>query len=132
MLYMHLTQKHINYLKFFGFLLMIGLMVVLNNEQKSAKTLSGKKPVCHLMVNENGVGITANASTLPEKTEGSLPLKLISNPNSNFLFLFNQSKELKNGFQFIQFQKLFFVYCSKFQSNFLIEFLATMRNKDIR
>jgi hypothetical protein len=111
---------------------MIGLMVVLNNEQKSAKILSGKKPVSHIIVNENGAGITANAAAIPEKSEGALPLKLISNPNSNFLFLFNQSKDLKTGFRFIQMQKLFFVYCSKFQNNFLIEFLATMRNKDIR
>jgi len=129
---MTLTRKQINYLKIFSFILMIGLMVVLNNEQKSAKGLSGKKQSTHLIATENGAGITANASTIPAKSEGAIPLKLISNPNSNFLFLFNQSKELRNGFQFIQFQKLFLVYCSKIQQNFLIEFLATMRNKDIR
>lgn len=129
---MFLTRKQFQFLKFFSFLLMIGLMVVLNNEQKSAKILSGKKPVSHIIANENGAGITANAAAIPEKSEGALPLKLISNPNSNFLFLFNQSKDLKTGFRFIQLQKLFFVYCSKFQNNFLIEFLATMRNKDIR
>jgi len=129
---MLLTRKKINYLKLISFLLMIGLMVVLNNEQKSAKILSGKKATSNLIVNENGAGITANTAAIPEKSEGSLPLKLISNPNSNFLFLLNQSKESKIGFRFIQLQKLFFVYCSKIQNNFLIEFLATMRNKDIR
>jgi len=119
-------------LTFFSFLLMIGLMVVLNNEQKTAKSLSGKKSTSHLMVDVNSSGIASNASTIPEKTEGTLPLKLISNPNSNFLSILNYSKELKIGFHFVQFQKLFLVYCSKFQSNFLIEYLATMRNKDIR
>jgi len=129
---MNLTRKQISFLTIFSFLLMIGLMVVLNNEQKMAKSLAGKKSASHLTVNVNDTGIAANASTLPERTEGTLPLKLISNPNSNFLFLFNHSRELKIEFHFIQFQKLFFVYCSKFQSNFMIEFLATMRNKDIR
>jgi hypothetical protein len=129
---MKLTRKQITFLSFFSFLLMIGLMVVLNNEQKTAKSLSGKKSTSDLTIDLSGAGIASSSSTIPEKTEGTLPLKLISNPNSNFLSLLNHSRELKIGFHFIQFQKLFFVYCSKFQSNFLIEYLATMRNKDIR
>jgi hypothetical protein len=107
-------------------------MVVLNNNQESAKNHSGKKTASDLSVNINNSGITPLQSGIPEKSEGALPLKLISNPNSNLLFLCNQNRELKNWIQYIQLQKLFFVYCSKIQHNFLIEFLATMRNKDIR
>jgi hypothetical protein len=129
---MQLTRKNITFIKLFSFLLMIGLMVFLNNKQETAKNLSGRKHASEFSISINNLGIASLASAIPEKTEAALPLKLISNPNSNFLFLFNQSREQKIGFQFIQFQKLFFVYCSKFQSNFLIEFLATMRNKDIR
>jgi hypothetical protein len=129
---MNLTRRQINFLKFFSFLLMIGLMVVLNNNLESAKNHSGKKATGHLTVNINNFGITPNQSGIPEKSEGSLPIKLISNPNSNFLHLINQDREIKNWVQFIQLQKLFFGYCSKIQHNFLIEFLATMRNKDIR
>ena len=129
---MNLTQKKIQYIKFFSFLLMIGLMIVLNNEQKTAKFLSGKGTTNNLTVTENRSGITNTASALPEKTEGALPLKLISNPNSDFLFLYNQSREIKSEFHFVQFQKLFFVYCSRLHRNFMMEFIATMRNKDIR
>jgi hypothetical protein len=129
---MDLTRKQINFLKLFSFLLMIGLMVVLNNNQESAKNHSGKKTDNDLSVNINDSGITPLQTGIPEKSEGALPLKLISNPNSNFLFLCNQNRELKNWIQYIRLQKLFFVYCSKIQHNFLIEFLATMRNKDIR
>jgi hypothetical protein len=129
---MELARKQINFLKIFSFLLMIGLMVVLNNEQKTAKTLSGRKTTSDIIVKENGEGIIFNTFAIPEKSEGALPIKLISNPNSNLLFLLNHSRELKTEFQFIQLKKLFFVFCSKFQNNFLIEFLATMRNKDIR
>lgn len=129
---MQLTRKQISYIVVISFLLMIGLMVFLNDRQETLKGLSGKKHTSELSLNVNNLGIAPLASGIPEKTEAALPLKLISNPNSNFLYLFNQSRELKSEFQFFQFQKLFLVYCSKIQHNFLIEFLATMRNKDIR
>jgi hypothetical protein len=129
---MQLNRKHITFIQLFSFLLMIGLMVFLNNKQETAKNNSGRKHTSEFSININNLGIAPLASAIPEKTEAALPLKLISNPNSNFLFLFNQSRELKSDFRFIQLKKLYFVYCSKFQNNFLIEFLATMRNKDIR
>jgi hypothetical protein len=129
---MNLTRKQINFLKIFGFLLMIGLMVVLNNNQENARNHSGKKASGDIGITINSLGIAPIAAEIPGKTEGALPLKLISNPNSTFLFLFNQSREIIIGCRYIQFQKLFYTYCSQLQNNFLIEFLATMRNKDIR
>ncbi|HNW50165.1 MAG TPA: hypothetical protein PKH79_03725 [Prolixibacteraceae bacterium] len=129
---MKLTRKQINIIKIFSFLLMIGLMIVLNNKQKSAKSESGEPSSHEYILLANGSGIATNISAIPEKAEGALPLKLISNPNSNLLFLFNQSREQRMEFRYIQFQKLFLVFCSKIHDNFLIEFLATMRNKDIR
>jgi hypothetical protein len=129
---MNLTRKQINFLKIFGLLLMIGLMVVLNNNQENARKHSGKKASGDIGVTINSLGIAPLALEIPGKTEAALPLKLISNPNSNFLFLFNQSREKMIGCRLIQFQKLFYTYCSQLQNNFLIEFLATMRNKDIR
>lgn len=129
---MSLTRKHIAYIKVISFLLMIGLMVVLNNKQEIARGHSGKRTTSDLTIDVKNSGLAPLVAGIPQKAEGAIPLKLISNPNSNFLFLLNQSRELRSGFRFIQFQKLYFVYCSKFRNNFLIEFLATMRNKDIR
>jgi hypothetical protein len=129
---MKISRKQIGYIKVIGLTLMVCLMVVLNNRQELAKLKAGNKTESSITATVDHSGIGATAAQVPTKTEGAIPLKLISNPNSNFLMLVNCSKELYNKSRFIQYRKVFLKYCSKIHSNFLIEYLATSRNKDIQ
>ncbi len=129
---MKISRKHISYLKVISLMLMIGLMFILNKQQESAKSRSGNKAESTLTETIDRSGIGATTAQIPTKTEGAIPLKLISNPNSNFFTLVNCSKEFYNRSRYIQFRKEFLNYCSKVYFNFLIEYLATARNKDIQ
>jgi hypothetical protein len=129
---MKLTRKHIGYLKIISLILMIGLMVVLNKQQESAKLKAGNKTESSLVIPIDHSGIGATMAQVPTKTEGAIPLKLISNPNSNFLTLVNCTQEVYLRSRFVQFKKVFLKYCCKIHSNYLIEYLATSRNKDIQ
>ncbi len=127
---MNLDQKQIRYIKIISFLLMIGLMVFLNNEQKSSNKDNSAESTINISKNDSG--LASNSAKIPEKTEGSIPLKLISNPNSNLLFLLNNCRKSVFDSRYVQLQKLYLGFCSKTRTNFLIEYLATMRNKDIK
>jgi len=127
---MNLSVKNITRIKIIGFLLMIGLMVYLNDKFDSDE--NEKTSESQIYVPNDDSGLATSSARIPGKTEGAIPLKLISNPNSNFLFLFNHSHKIIFNSRFLQLEKTYLEYCCKTRASFLIEYLATMRNKDIR
>jgi len=129
---MGLIQKHSKSIKIFSFLLMIGLMIVLNNEQEDAKNRAGKTPAREIVYNANNSGITPGSANIPGKTEGALPLRLISKTNSNFLLVINNCQHVTHSVRYMFLQKRFLAISSKINFNFITEFLATIRNKDYR
>ncbi len=127
---MNLSIKNMTRIKFIGFLLMIGLMVYLNDKINSDDNV--KKSESQIYTPNEDSGLVTSSARIPEKAEGAIPLKLISNPNSNFLFLFNISHKVIFNSKFLQLKKTYLDFCCKTRTSFLIEYLATMRNKDIR
>jgi len=129
---MVLTQRNSNTIKIIGFVLMIGLMVVLNDRQEAAKSKAGKKPQKEVVTDANRSGITPGTATIPAKTEGALPLRLSSKPNSNFLLIVSNCQHFSHVVKYQLQQKTFLGFCTKISYNFITEFLATIRNKDYR
>ena len=127
---MRISHKHITCLKIAGFVLMIGAMILLNNQQEKAKFKNGRKSKPEAIYNPNNTGTAPTTANIPEKTEGTLPLKLISNPHVNFLTLYNNSQISKEEVRFGYLHNSFLDYCHKIQYKFIIEFLATIRSKD--
>lgn len=129
---MHLRPKHKICLKVIGFVSLLVLMVVLNNNQKKeiVNDSNAAKSVIETEINYDGI---ANASSqIPNKTESTLPIKLISNPNTNFLYFINHSFNIKNTYTYLQLRKEYLNFCSGINTRFLIEVIRTTRNKDIK
>lgn len=107
-------------------------MFVLNN--RIEKTESGQKHKTESVVsiNSNHAGIAPLSAQIPDKTEGSLPIKLISNLNSDFLYFINNGYEFRNEFKFLFLQKAYLNFCHKIQAKKLISYLITARSKDIQ
>lgn len=124
--------KYIKHIKICGFFLLLGLMFVLNNRLEKVDVDSNNKTESVVNVETNNSGIAPLSAQVPDNSEGTLPLKLISNPTSNFLVFVNHSFEYKNTLRFIQIKKRYLNYCTRFQAFFLTEFMVTARNKDIR
>ena len=112
--------------------MMIGLMIVLNNRQDSAK--DGKEQKTETIANAdlNHSGITPLFAQVPQSTEGTLPIKLISNPFSNFLVFVNHSQKFKTAFQLLQRKKIYLDICTLIPTSFIIKYLSTARNKGHR
>jgi hypothetical protein len=129
---MGIMRRNINSIKIIGFILMIGLMVLLNAQQENAKNKAGKIPVREIITNVDNSGLTPSNATIPAKTEGALPLRLISKPNSNFLLVINNCQHFTHIVKFNAIQKNFLSFCTKIHHNFITEYLATIRNKDYK
>ena len=80
----------------------------------------------------NNDGIAPMSAKVPYAPEGSLPIKLISSLNSNFLYFVNTGYEFKNEFTYIMLKKRFVKYVHKIQRGKLITYLVTAKNKDIQ
>jgi hypothetical protein len=129
---MVLSQRNRNTIKIVGFILMIGLMVVLNDRQEAAKNKAGKNRHKEVVTDANRSGVTPGTATIPAKTEGALPLRLSSKPNSNFLLVVSNCQHFSHVVKYQLQQKNFLGFCTKISYNFITEFLATIRNKDYR
>ena len=125
-------QKQIFSIRILGFILMIGLMVLLNARQENAKSKAGKQPTKIIVANVDPSGLTPGTATIPVRTEGALPLQLISKTNSNFLLIINNCQQSLHGVKYQVLQKRFLRIRPKIHLNFITEFLATIRNKDYR
>lgn len=129
---MKAKRINIRSIKVVGFFLMIGLMILLNAQQEDAKSKAGKKQSKELVACIDPSGITPGTANIPIKTEGALPLRLISKPNSNFLLVINNCQHFSHIVKYQVLQKSFLNILTKIHYNFITEFLATMRNKDYR
>jgi flagellar assembly factor FliW len=108
-------------------------MVILNNkfEQKSSTTKTDQTESV-LDIDSPISGITTLLAQIPTKTEGSLPIKLISNLNSNFLLAVTNSYNFRSEFKFNVLQQQFLIFYHKIQRKKMISYLITARSKDIQ
>lgn len=129
---MRLSKKSIHFLQLTGFILMLVLMVVLNNriEKTAPRVVNHNETISTLAI--NNAGIAPLLAQIPNTPEGALPIKLITNPNSPFLIFINNSFEFKNNYRYTHYRKQFLNFSMQLQTFFIIEFLVTARNKDIR
>jgi hypothetical protein len=119
-------------IKIFSFLLMIGLMVLLNEQQENARNKSGRKPFREVVTTIDPSGLAPVSSAIPNKTEGALPFRLISKTNSNFLFVITNCQHFLHEVKYQVLQKRFLKIRPKIHLNFITEYLATIRNKDYK
>ena len=129
---MKVAYQKIKLFKIIGFLAMIGLMIVLNNNQEDAKLRTGKKDAPAIVNIDPDKGLIPVATTIPSKTEGSIPLQLISRPNSNFLIVLNNCQHFLESVRFLKLRENFLLFCAGIHYNFITEYLATIRNKDYK
>ena len=125
----HIKRVHI---KLAGFVLMLVLMVFLNNriEQSDQNRKHQTESVVSMEVNNHG--IAPLSAKVPHAPEGSLPIKLITNLNSNFLYFVNTGFEFRNEFNYLMLRKRYVRYVHKIQQRKLLTYLISSKNKDIR
>lgn len=129
---MQLSKKSIRLIQLSGFILLLGLMVVLNNRIEKSSSNTKHQTETYRFAETNNTGIAPLSAQVPINTEGALPIKLISNPNSPFLVFINKSIEFKNNYQYIQNRKQFLCFSGRLQISFIVELIISARNKDIR
>lgn len=109
-------------------------MVVLNNKLSHTEDAQAddqhKKTEQTTRYSHNG--IASLATKVPTHTEGSLPLKLVSNTNVQFLYFLRITYEISNKEKFLTIRKNFLNHNAKIHNVFLRHFLQSTRNKDIR
>lgn len=129
---MKLNNTHIKYWKLYGFLMLLALMVVLNNQFDSSDTITNTTNSASISYCTNDLGITPVATQIPTTTEGSIPIKLIINPNSNLFILAQQGFSFRDNNKFKLLEQRFLIYGTGINLNFLKILMLTSRNKDIR
>lgn len=129
---MKISRKHTIYLKALGFLALLGLMVLLNNQLGSDS--QNERKATSQLVSEVSTheGVAPLIAKVPGHTEGSIPIQLISNPNSVFLVFVNYSFEFKLKYRLMNQNKQFIQYYPRLQKKFISEYLVSLRNKDIK
>lgn len=120
------------HIKLVGFVLMLGLMVFLNNQIEKSERRTNPQTESVIKVLPNDAGIAPLSAQIPDKSEGSLPIKLISNLNSNFLYFINIGYDFRSLNSYIFQKKLFLTFCHKIQKQQMIKYLISAKNKDIQ
>lgn len=124
--------KHIRYFKPLSFIFLLGVMFVLNKHIEKEKVNISENTESIQIINSNNSGLAPLSAQLPNKTEGALPLRLISNPNSIFLVFVNKGYEHINAFKLLDIKKRYLHYCARFNANYLTSFVISLKNKDIQ
>jgi hypothetical protein len=129
---MRFTDKYHWILKTAGFVFLLVLMVILNENQKSGK--EGSKNIPQTVLNQeiNDNGLAPVAVQIPRECEGMLPIRLISRTNSLFLLVVNQANEAINEREFILRKKIYIDICQKMNPGAWIQYLVSSGNKEIR
>lgn len=125
-------KKHKIFLRVFGFALLIGAMVVLNNHSISGSEKQKHVPVQEITANVNNNGVTPVAIQIPGTSEAALPIKLISNPNISFMVLCENVYNIKNNYNFHQLKKKYTHIVYYIHLRYLQKYIHTLNNKDIR
>lgn len=120
------------HIKFAGFVLLLGLMFFLNNRIEKANQAKEHQTETVVTIELNHSGIAPLMAQIPHEHEGSLPIKLITNLNSNFLYFINNGYEFRNQFSYLQLKKQFLIIYPKIQKRTLIKYLIAAKSKDIQ
>lgn len=107
-------------------------MFYLNNRIEKSSTERKHQSETVLTLASNQSAIAPLSDQLPNRSEGSLPIKLISNLNSNFLYFINRGFEHKTEFKYVHLKKQFLKFYHKIQTQQLINYLITAKSKDIQ
>ncbi|MDA3817213.1 MAG: hypothetical protein PF486_07545 [Prolixibacteraceae bacterium] len=107
-------------------------MIILNNQTVTDGENSKHIPVQEISTNVNDNGVTPVAIHIPGTTETALPIKLISNPNISFMVLCENVYNLKNNYNFHQLKKKYSNIVHHVQMKYLMEYIKSLNNKDIR
>jgi len=119
-------------LKAAGFIFLLALMVVLNENQKTGKNDRDNKPKTELSQEINDNGITPAAVQVPRECEGMLPIQLISRTNSLFLLVVNKANESITDCEFSLRKKIYIDICQKVNPGAWIQFQVASGNKEIQ
>jgi len=123
-------QKHNFLIKALGFIFLVGVMFVLNEHQEASS--KHNKAKASISVVHNDANMNSVATPIPLRTESGLPIKLIYNPNSDFLSVVNQNNERIELTNFMQWKRNYLQFGSKVNISYLIKILSTTHNKDIQ
>ncbi|MCF8361115.1 MAG: hypothetical protein K9G70_00690 [Prolixibacteraceae bacterium] len=107
-------------------------MIILNNHTVPDNEKPGHIPVQEISTNVNDNGVTPVAVQIPGTTETTLPIKLISNPNISFMDLCENVYNLKNNYNFQQLKRKYANIVYHIQMKYLMEYIKSLNNKDIR
>ncbi len=127
---MKLTKKHSILLKIIGFVFLVALMFVLNNNDKSDQETIDQNTAIELVNGSEGT-VSASAA-IPSTTEHSLPIKLLSNTKANFLFFVNESKNKLRTVKYNQQKLLFLEFQIHLSNYYFIKKYITAKNKEIQ
>lgn len=115
-----------------GFVLLLGLMFVLNNSFGHAEQSNQEQSQTLVDSWQHEAGIAPLAAQIPGRTEGSLPIKLITNMHTNFLIFTNHSFTFRMASFIRERETLYHTFCHKLQRASIFNVLVTAKSKDIR
>jgi hypothetical protein len=129
---MHLSPKQHFLIKSAGFIFLLVLLFLLNKQQENNTDHFGGSSDMVVLADLNSNGLTPVAIQLPRECQGMLPLKLVSLPNSFFLYLVNKSIEIRTGHSFIQLKNSYLYYCQNIDPGAFIFVKRATGNIEIR
>jgi preprotein translocase subunit YajC len=127
---MRLNHKHKILLKLLGFVFLLVLMFVLNERQKEASKQKHEETT--ITVVHNDANTNSMASTVPNRTENTLPIKLIYNPKCDFIWVANHSSDKILHSAFVQWRIKYLEFVPGINYGYLIKMLSTTQNKEIQ
>lgn len=127
-----IDKKHIIFWRIFGFIVLIVSMVALNRYVSQGNNDEGGASAAEIVVDLNTNGVTPLAVHIPRSCEGSLPIKMISNPYSNFMVLSQIGFNLKLNYLYRHLKDKYTNNIYRLQLFYTIVRASAFKNKDIR
>lgn len=115
-----------------GFVLLLGLMFILNNSFERKEQSAAAQSQTQVDSWQHDAGIAPLNAQIPGRTEGSLPIKLITNLNTNFLIFTNHSYDFRLASFVRERKNIYQTFCHRIQRKLIFQVLTSAKNKDIR
>lgn len=125
-------RNHIIYWRIAGLAVLLVAMVALNRHAGSGTQNDNDKPVSEFVHDLNENGVTPLAVQIPPSREGALPIKMISNPYSNFMVLSQTGFNIKINDQYRFFKNRYTNIIYRLQLFYVLARDSALKNKDIR
>ncbi|MDA3881025.1 MAG: hypothetical protein PF436_11615 [Prolixibacteraceae bacterium] len=125
-------NKHIICWRIFGFAVLVLSMVALNRYAGKGSNDRGGTPAAEIAIGLNTNGVTPLAIQIPRTSEGALPIKMVSNPYSNFMVLSQTDFDLKINYLYRHFKNKYTNNIYRLQLFYILARESALKNKDIR